>query len=150
MLLGFISLPLSLGFGFFSFNFGFFSLISKPLSFPQLLLQSCQLLLRSSQLVISLMCQLPLAFSLSLNTLQHCVCAFPSLFLGSQFFLQLGVAVFNNCQGLYSSNPPFPLIIQLLIEGVGHLLEPECILDSLETKRKELGLHQIRSIDAYF
>ena len=134
MLLCFISLPLSLGFGFLSFNFGLFSLISKSLSLLQLLLQSYQLLLRSSQLVISLTCQLPLALSLPLSTLQGYICAFSSLLLGSQFIFQIGVAVFSNGQGLHSSSPPFLLFIQLLIEGVGHLLEPKCILNSLETK----------------
>ena len=137
MLLSFISLLLSFGLGFFSFNSGFFSLVPKPLSLLQLLLQSGQLLLRSSQLITSLTCQFPLAFSLPLNTLQGCVCAFPSLLLSSQFLSQICVAVFSNGQSLHSSNPYFPLIVQLLIEGVDHLLEPECILNSLETKRKE-------------
>ena len=31
----------------------------------------------------------------------------------------------------------FPLLIQLLIKGVGYLIEPECILNSFEMKRKE-------------
>ena len=122
MLLGHISFLLSFGLVFLSLYSDFFSLISKLFSLLQLLLQSCQLLLGSSQLFISLVCQLPLTLGLPFSTLQGCVCALPGLLLSDQLLLKISIAIFSNSQGLHSSSPPFPLLIQLLREGGGHLL----------------------------
>ena len=96
MLLGLILYSLNLGFCLLSLSLCFFYLVFELLSFLQLFPQSCQLLLGISQLVIGLACQLSLVFILSLCTLQSRICTFSSVFLVSQFFLQLCIAPFSN------------------------------------------------------
>ena len=122
MLLSLISFFLSFGLVLLSLHSGFFSLISELFSLLQLLLLGNQLFLGSSQLLFSLICQLLLALGLLLSILQGCVCALPSLLLSDQLLSKISIAVFSNSQGLHNSSPPFPLLIQLLKEGVGHLL----------------------------
>ena len=135
MLLGLIFFFFSLGFCFLRLSFGFLCLIFESLGFLQLFLKGCQLLLRRNQLVIGLTHEFPLILGLPLCTLQSLVNTFRSVLLVGQLFLQLGITLFSNIQGLHNRGPSFSFIIQLLVTGVGYLLKPESILDSLKRKR---------------
>ena len=122
MLLSLISFFFSSGLAFLSLHSSFFSLILELFSLLQLLLQSCLLLLGRSQLFFSLVCQLLLALGLLLSILQGSICTLPGLLLSGQFLPKISIAIFSNSQGLHSSNPPLFLVVQLLREGLEHLL----------------------------
>ena len=122
MLLSLISFFFNFGLVFLSLYSGFFSLILELFSLLQLLLQSCHLLLGCNQLFFCLVCQFPLALGLLFSTLQGSICALPGLLLSGQFLPKVSIAVFSNSQGLHNSNPSLFLVVQLLREGVEHLL----------------------------
>ena len=61
-----------------------------------MLLQSYRLLLGRNQLFLGLVCQLPLALGLRLNTLQGSLCTLPGPFLNLQLLLEVSIAVFSN------------------------------------------------------
>ena len=56
------------------------------------------------------------------------------MLLVCQLFPQLYIALLSNAECLYSYYRPLPLIIRLLVAGVGYLLKPEGGLDSLKEK----------------
>jgi len=56
------------------------------------------------------------------------------MFLISQLFPQLYIALISNVKRLHSCYPPLSSIVQLLVEGVGYLLKFESGLDSLKEK----------------
>ena len=104
----------------------------EPLGFFQLFPKGCHLFHGSSQLIIGLTQALPLILDLSLCALQSRVSTFTGMFLISQLFPQVYIALISNVERLHNCYPPFSLIFHLLVARVGYLLKPKSGLDSLK------------------